>query len=270
MIAGPWLSELGWELMVWQAAVRYQRISKQYQKVYVITFRNREILYENCEVYPHDHELINADFGIGRVSEEKISKLVHACVNHFKLNVPFDVFTPNRYLSFRQKLGRKFRSDLMHRKFYVDNVENQRFDVAFHFRAFERPGDKIPKSFSQEKADRIVDLCRSYNLRVCCIGAPGYSYVAPGAENRQSNNLSTTISYICASNLVVGGSSAPMHLAVLCGVPIVVWIGSPPGADRYWTYGNPFQSRVFLVTDKTFDPEVGPTFDMVKLALDTI
>jgi len=58
-----------------------------------------------------------------------------------------------------------------------------------------------------------------------------------------------------------------MHLASLCVVPIVVLIGSPPGADRYFTYGNPFQSKVFLVTDKTFDPAVEEVFEMVKYAL---
>jgi hypothetical protein len=58
-----------------------------------------------------------------------------------------------------------------------------------------------------------------------------------------------------------------MHLASLCGIPIAVWIGSPPGADRYFTYGNPFYAKVFLVSEKTFHPEIEEIFGMVKYAL---
>jgi ADP-heptose:LPS heptosyltransferase len=270
LVAGPWLSELGWELLVWQAAVRYRRITHRYEKVYVITFKNREVLYEGCETYAHDEKLINADFGIGKVSREAIDKLVRGCVKHFGITKPFDLFTPNQYLSFGLKLKRQFRNDLTFRKFYFPAADEKRFDIAFHFRAFERPGDEKPKSFPQQKADRLVRLCRAKNLAVCCIGAPGYSYVAEGAENRQSSNLATTISYICASRVVVGGSSAPMHLASLCGTPIVVWIGSPPGPDRYFTFGNPFRSEVFLVPEQSFNPSVEAIFESVMRALSCV
>jgi hypothetical protein len=266
LIAGPWLNELGWELMVWQAAVRYRRILGRYEKVYVITFRNRDALYEGCEIYAHQEELINADSGISKSPQEKTDRLVGACVKHFGITEPYDLFTPNKYISRLYGLRRRFKNDMLHRKFYMEPVDDMRFDIAFHFRSFERVGDKNPKSFPHNKADQLVELCVSNNLKICCIGAQGYSYVAKKAENRQSDDLSKTIAYMCASRLVVGGSSAPMHLAAICGIPIAVWIGIP-GDDRYFTIGNPLHSKVFMVTDKTFAPEVDEVYNTIKQAI---
>lgn len=270
LIAGPWLNELGWEIMTWQAAVRFLRVSKKYQKTYVITFKNREALYEDCELFEHDEKLVNAIFGIGGASRQKTKELVQACVDHFGIKDGFDVFTPDDYLSIRSKIMRRFRSDMMFKKFYIAPKDDERFDVAFHFRDFVRQGDTLQKAFSPRKADSLVERCLSDKLKVCCIGAPGYSYVAEAAENRQSNDLSSTISTMCASRLVVGGSSAPMHLASHCGIPIVVWISSPPGATRFFTFGNPFNSKVFLVTEETFNPEVDDIFSEIGMALSHI
>lgn len=272
LIAGPWLDELGWELAIWQAAVRYQRISKCYEKVYVITFKNREYLYEDCEIYPHNEELINAGFGINKVPQEKINQLLDSCIDYYAIKEKFDLFTPNKFLSKFFRLKRKIKNDILHRKFYSDPIDDKYFDIAFHFRSFERDGDDFsPKSFSPEKADQIAELCKLHGFSVCCIGAPGYSYVAKGTENRQSHDLLTSISYICVSRLVVGVSSAPMHLASLCGIPIVVWIGSPPGANRYFTTTwNPFNSKVFLVTEKTFNPSVEEIFCTINNAISQI
>lgn len=256
--------------MVWQAAVRYRRITRQYEKVYVITFKNREFLYEGCEIYAHQEQLINADFGVSKIPKRKINHFVRACVNHFGITEQFDLFTPNKFLSFPSKLRRKFKNDMIHKKFYAEPVDDKRFDIAFHFRSFERPGDAQLKSFSHAKADRLAELCISDNLQVCCIGAPEYSYVAKKAESRQSDDLSKTIAHICASRLVVGGSSAPMHLAALCGTPIVVWIGTVPGDNRYFTFGNPLGTKVFMASDKTFEPEVNEIYNTIKYALSQI
>ena len=58
-----------------------------------------------------------------------------------------------------------------------------------------------------------------------------------------------------------------MHLASLCGVPIVVWMTLlPPGSDRYFQFGNPFQSQVFVVTEKT-RAEIAEIFKVVNNAL---
>jgi hypothetical protein len=270
LIAGPWLSELGWELMVWQAAVRYQRITKKYNQVYVITFKNRECLYEDCKVFTHDQQLINADFGVGRVDKTTLETLTQACVDYFSIKETFDQFSPNTYCSLPYRIAHKFKRGLIHRKFHEPPLDKRRFDIVFHFREFERKDETATKYFSTETADRLVALCKAKGLEVCCIGAPGYSYVAKGAENRQSIDLSQTIATMCASRLVVGGSSAPMHLASLCELPIVVWTGPPFNAERYFTYANPFNSKVFLVTEKSFNPRVEDIFDTINQALEQL
>src|SRR5437773_12424666 len=65
-------------------------------------------------------------------------------------------------------------------------------------------------------------------LRVCCIGRPEHSFALDGCDDLRSRDLSETRTALQSIKLLAGGSSAPMHLASLCGVPIVVWWKADP------------------------------------------
>jgi len=45
LLAGPWVGEFGWELFCWQGYIR--KLSKNYNKTYIITRKGNEFLYED-------------------------------------------------------------------------------------------------------------------------------------------------------------------------------------------------------------------------------
>ena len=52
---GPWIGELGWELMTWQAWCRKK--SREFDKSYACSFPDMEPLYEDFATFvPHDHQ----------------------------------------------------------------------------------------------------------------------------------------------------------------------------------------------------------------------
>ena len=268
LIAGPWVNEFGWELMVWQPAVRYKRMRDKYEKCYVITFKNHKYLYEDCEVFDHQQQLMDAKFGFTLPSLEMINDLVKKCIAHFNISEPYDLFSPRQYVSFKSRIKRALKiRDTLHRNFFVSDTNLEDFDIGFHFRSFERAGDIKGKSFPPDKADQLVSMCLNSHYKVCCIGAPGYSYVPKGAINRQSEDLEISIRYMSKCRLIVGGSSAPMHLASLCHLPIVIWTGPPFDASRYFKSWNPFNAKVFLVTEQNFNPEINDIYACIENAM---
>src|SRR5437773_4979379 len=91
-------------------------------------------------------------------------------------------------------------------------------------------------------------------LRVCCIGHPEHSFALDGCDDLRSRDLSETRTALQSIKLLAGGSSAPMHLASLCGVPIVVWrtVRDTEFCDRYLEFWNPHKTPVYIVSDSTF------------------
>jgi len=256
LIAGPWLGEFGWELLVWQAAVRFYRKKYNYEKVYVITFKGRKPLYENSNLYVHDLKLKDAIFGIPRIEKNVINQYIQQCVEHFNIKENYDVFTPNDLFSLKYRILRKFNKKygLEYKK--LGEEKEIKYDICFHFRHFNRKGDNEDKNLSLSKANKLVEHYVKKGYKVCCIGLPGYSYVPEGAVNCQSDSLEATISTISESRMVVGGSSAPMHLAQLCGKPIVTWINVPEGGKRYTKTWNPFNTKALIVSGKSWNPDI--------------
>jgi ADP-heptose:LPS heptosyltransferase len=244
LVAGPWIGEFGWELMEWQGYVRWRR--QFYKETYVITYSNREYLYEGCHVFEHDLKLKDSGFDIGSRDRALVRSLVERCVRYHQID-SFDLFTPEQTLSRLKRRKQKFI------KFYEPPMDERRFDILFHFRDFER-ADGDAKNLSRSCADEIVQWCLSQALSVACIGYPTLAYCPKGAVDRRTMKLREDVATICSATLVVGGSSGPMHLSSLCGTPILVWIGPPSDVERYISYWNPFQSKVYVLTDKTFNP----------------
>jgi hypothetical protein len=168
------------------------------------------------------------------------------CIDENKIG-SYEHFSPRHT---RGSLGRKKQ---LFRKFYEPPLNGQRFDIVFHFRDFERK-DGAEKNLSRSTGAEIVRWATHSGFSVACIGDPDLSYCPPYAVDRRSRNLRDTVSAICSAKLVVGGSSGPMHLSSLCDVPIMVWIGPSADIQRYLSYWNPFRSRVYVLTDKTFKP----------------
>lgn len=259
LIAGPYAGEFGWELMEWQGWVR--RLRKKYDHTVVISYAHREYLYEGCEFYAHDFELKNSGYAYGSLTKEKSVDIVEKRAR--KLGIKgYDWFAPHM-LRRRVKImiGRQ---DYI--KFYEPPVNGRKYDIVFHFRDFQRDDGDF-KNYPKRDADEIVQTCKDEGYAIACIGDTSLSYCPPAAHDMRSIELKETVRTISSSKLVVGGSSAPMHLASLCGIPIAVWIGPRADVMRYTDYWNPHKSKVFVVTDKTFQPDISEVLKVIRTAM---
>lgn len=262
LIAGPYVGEFGWELMEWQGYVR--KLKNFYDKIIVVSYKNREYLYEDCIFLAHNFNLIKSKFAYGYIADDDRDKIIGDIVKKYSL-INYDVLTPqnlNRLLIF-------FIGKQIHKKFYEPIRKNKRYNIVFHFRDFKRYDDDNKNIDSQVSA-ALVDHFLNKNEKVAVIGHPKMSYCPPCADDCRSENLLNDISIISNSDIVVGGSSAPMHLACLCGKPIVTWIGGGTDIERYISYWNPFKVPVYIVSDKTFQPNFKDIADKIQFALNQI
>lgn len=260
LIAGPFTGELGWELMEWQGFVR--RLKRAYRKTVVISYPNSQCLYEGCDFWPHSMPLKDSGPGYGNWPRKRMLDLAARCAADLKLT-SFRVCLPVYLNKISRSVlgGQEFLSPRELRQAHAD------FDIAFHFRDFQRAGDDY-KNYPLDQAAEIVRHCLAKGWRVCCIGHPDMAACPPGAQDCRSAGLSETLQTLARVRIVAGGSSAPMHLASLCDLPIVVWTGPPFTVDRYFGSWNPHGSKVFLVSDKGFRPPVDSIIEQLDQAVD--
>ena len=255
LIAGPYTGEFGWELMGWQGWVR--KLRRKYDSTIVISYANSEYLYEECQFYPHSIELRNSSYGYGCLPEEARLIAVNNCARELGIS-SYDWFS-HHMLKWPVKIllgGQEFI------KYYEPPANGIKFDIVFHFRDFHRD-DGDQKNLDRRSADEIISWARNY-FSIACIGDPDLSYCPCGAIDKRSRFLKETIRTICSARLVVGGSSGPMHLSSLCGIPILVWIGPPADIERYLSYWNPLRSKVFVLTDQTFKPPTSIIIEKIE------
>lgn len=247
-------------MMVWQGYVR--AISRRYQTTVVISYTASRPLYDNCVFVPHSLRLSDSGFGLGAMSRVDAIEMAKKCTKDLLQGGQYDLLVP-------QDLNRITRL-LIGRPAFVRVMSPLArpgwYDIAFHFRQFERAGDR-PKSYPRSFADELAAECVRKGWKVVAIGHPDLAYCPPSCEDQRSVDMNVAIRMITSSRIVVGGSSAPMHLASLCGAPIVVWIGNGADIERYRTYWNPHGSTVHVVTDRTFQPRPTEVLEHVERAL---
>jgi len=263
LLAGPYSGELGFELMEWSGYVRH--LSAKYRRTIVVSYAGHGCLYDRCEYYPHDQSLENSGYGFGSLAPKQINAMMTSYVKALGLT-SFDWLHPthlNRYAKWilgPQLFWEPFQA---HR-------DQHRYDVAFHFRSLRR-ADLDEKNYPLEWALDLVNRCKAHAIRVCCIGHPQYARSLDNCDDLRSTELRQTREVLKDIRIVAGGSSAPMHLASLCGLPIVVWWKNsafdPHLRDKYLRLWNPHRAPVFVVSDSTFQPPPEQVFSQIMKAL---
>lgn len=235
LVAGPFAGEFGHELMDWQAWVR-GRVG-HYREVHVITFPGRDYLYPGCQVHCHNIPLEQAGYRQGRLNPAQLEEMARRLAAEIGLR-DYDLMTPLHVCtSYHRRFLLPAKFELLGRP-----PDPEAFcDVAFHFRSLNKEGPDQSRNYPPEMCDRLAGFCREQGLRICCVGHPRYSYCPAGVEDRRAGDIEANVKAIASARLVAGELSGPMHLAQLCGVPIVIW------ADGQWRLDNCEQWNVFRV-----------------------
>lgn len=259
LIFGPWVGELGWELTEWLP--RLFAMSRKFEKVVAISYESSRSLYNGYDFFAHNYSLQDSHFAFGKINRSDELQIIVEAAKKFHLN-DFTVYTPYN----KSRLANIVRRALARKEYrsMCNSVGGlAQCDIVVHFRNFVRRGDSDDKNFPTATADDVCGKLRDFGFTVVAIGHPEMSYAPAGAIDGRSADIDRAVEFICGSKIVVGGSSAPMHLAQLCKKPIVTFFSPPSVLARYQGYWNPFNADLEVVTDSSFQPNSEQVVDSI-------
>ena len=260
LVAGPYLGELGHELMDWQAWVRAQ--AARHAETHVITYPGREFLYPGCAVHAHDVPLEKAGYKHGRFSPRELEAMAREKAEALGLR-DYDILTAlHLCTSYHQRFLLPAKFELLAKPPAGGPLR----DIAFHFRKVNKEGPDDSRNYAPELCDRLAALCVERGHRVCCVGHPRYSYCPPGVEDLRSEEMGRSAEAISSARLLAGELSGPTHLAQLCGVPVVIWAPGQWRIDNCNRW-NVFRVPAFVVANDTTNPDPALAAEVIDKAL---
>lgn len=240
---GPWIGEFGWELMTWQSFCRQE--ARRFDHAYVCSFPDMKPLYSDfADFIPHSHPTRALDWQ----KQENIDKA------NFDMPAGVtDVFMPFK----KYKIEGEFIQ--FGRKGACIGYNN-----LIHARGIKRGGKDYP-------LDMWEKLCSDLPGTIACVGTE-HDHHIPGTEDCRGYPLDNLMDLIANSGMVIGQSSGVMHLATLCGTPIVVWGDSKTYfyetlETRYKQTWNPFKVPVCYIADDKWKPSPQTITSIVKGAM---
>ena len=235
---GPWVGELGWELMAWQGFCRFE--ARNFDKVYVSSFLDMDFLYQDFadEFIPHNHQVRKLDF-------ENID------------DVEFELPNSDRDVHF--KPFKTYRVPDQHFIQYGNQVfpEHDAFDVLIHARNIRIAHKNYPEDMWEKVVEGIREALDTDNI--ASIGKRPDLHIK-GTHDFRDFSLSSLCDHMKSCKVVIGGSSGIMHLATLCNTPIIVWGDRRTYFNetleiRYKKTWNPFESEVHFLYDDKWQPD---------------
>lgn len=83
-----------------------------------------------------------------------------------------------------------------------------------------------------------------------CIGHPDHADALSGAEDLRGVPLAEVVEILSRAKLVIGPSSGPLALAMLCGAPVVWWSPNAKDEKRFDWAWNPFEVKTVCAARK--------------------
>jgi len=252
LLAGPWVGEFGWELFCWQGFIR--KLSKQYDRTVVIGRPTNEFLYKDfCDQYIRfDPESFATDAWNchgAKSALNVVNNIPHTdyISGNFDIGMRYthDGVVDTKNLFFKGQEYVQYSSDSpISNKFNSDG-----YDVLFHGRNKSTGSDRN-WSYKQwcELKEELGD-----DILIGCIGNHE-SFHIPGTDDLRSIDLDELISIMNKSELIVGPSSGPMHLASLSGLKHLVW-STEYNRVRYESHWNPLNTEVIFYSNGDWNPD---------------
>lgn len=256
LFAGPWLGEFGWELLNWQAFLRW--LAPAYRTIIVSCRPGTEALYADfADEFRH-----------------------HAVKGTSETNTMLKVDTPEEL----QRALAEVPSGADHlprvgwqpdsRKVFIpygERDEKLATDVLFHPRG---RGFGTDRNWDADKWSTLLKALQADGVSVACIGLKNATLDIPGDwPDYRDVPLEESMNVIASAKLVIGPSSGPMHLASLCRTPHLVWTDAKRYArgrtnrmkyERWW---NPFDTPAYVLDDEGFDPQPQTVLAAARAAL---
>ena len=242
LLAGPWLSEFGWELMTWVPAIR--KYSRKFSKTIVICRPGYDYLY--------------MDFADSIIHKAKKGLPDRWLLNGDKVKMPKiikNLFPDAEVITTRKSVCTEWGREYIK---YGMKTEEYKYDLVIHARSY----NKYNQRSWNWPVPRYREVVKSLGLKkVCSIGT--IAHHIDGTEDLRNIPLGQLCNILASSKVILTPSSGPAHLASLCGCPHVVMTGSKwqkaiggMNRDRYKRVWNPFGTQCKVLDHHDWQPPV--------------
>ena len=240
VLAGPFIGEFGWELFCWQGFLRKRR--PDYDAMTVICRTGHGILYKDCadDIIEIDIPVTNVNMWKGSVDAEAIASYWSRNHDDFTDFIAFDTYKGRWWFDPQYQLKQKFVP-------YGVRNPSLGFDILMHVRNAHHCRSGF-RNWRKETATEYAQWAISKGYLVACIGRSDTSLLIEGTYDRRNKPLEYLMNIMTSSRMIIGSQSGPIHLAALCGLPIVSWQTRPEHAHRLRDYWNPFNTKVITKT----------------------
>ena len=257
LIAGPCISEFGWELMAWQGHVRY--LARDADRIIVCSTPGFEPLYADyCDRFI-GHQVT----GVRDCHKMKKMETVmnHLIAENNLDDIEEDCRTEGFEVVRVCPTGwNLYRDEQCFIKFGIAaqaNEAGRKYDVVVHARNRTNKTEFTGSNYPNHLWTDVVSALTRKSLRVCCVGTVEQAFGIPGATDLRGIPLDELMDVMAAAGVVIGPSSGPMHLASLCCAPHVTWshtrISPSIGCsnrERYERVWNPLETPVKFIPNR--------------------
>ena len=264
IIAGPWVGELGWEVMKWQGYVRKAVLEHldETDEIIIGCRTGHDILYHDdryagklrfrhfepfpaptcCELCGDRtyNEMMEAGTGDLRLPARRIMDAWDAEAKDFPKGTPIEPFESQEFV----RLPKAAPNGL----------------TVIHARSWTKMASEW-RNVALAGWERLVD-----HLDGDCVsvGIPGQAYHISGTEDGMGMPLDETARLMSGADLIIGSDSGPMHVAALTETPRMV-IAPPREHVRFSDKWLPFKGDQVTVVST-----IDEALDHLKLTIATV
>lgn len=234
LFVGPWVGELGVELLHWVGIARSAARSRHWGEVIASSWPDRSFLYKDFAdrfvpiTPPSEHTRGSKCYGYDESSSpwEDILNFERGDVWLSPFGDP-DHFHRIRALAASESVFRDFSEG-------TQQLE-ERFDLLFHARATNKH-NQVHKNWPVASWEALISSLPR-NWRIASIGDPRGAHKIEGTEDLRGVSLDLLAAHCSAADMLVGPSSGPVHFAMQCGLPVLIWMGEH--RHHYFPQWNP-------------------------------
>lgn len=249
LFAGPFVGEFGHELFCYHGKIR--RMAKEFDFTTVICTSGKEILYEDFadEIIIYSPETYEPDCSVNKGITQ---------------NFPTPDNTYNAYIPPNTQLIPLYDPE----QDFIP-LGNGTSELPYDYIFAARQTNKINtgyRDWDPKKWDELADKLIKSGKRIASIGLASMSYHVKGTDNLLDIPLKELANIISSSNMVVGGSSGPMHFTTLCKTKHLVWSGDNIKINRlrYEDWWNPFKVEVLWIDAPEWNPTVEEIYNKIR------
>lgn len=244
LIAGYFAGEFGWQLMSWQAKIRY--LSKQFDNVIIGCEPQYRYLYQDfCfEFIDFEEKILSRNMWMCNNRTTKIDQKI------------LDIYNTQNYIC----PDKEFCTNDINKSAFIKygSKIDQQYDVLIHARSTDNLGTAY-RNYQIYNWDNVVSLLG--DIKIASIGSIKESYHIKNTEDLRGVPLDELCDIMASSKVLLSPSSGTAHLAALCGLRHIVWsdlktIGIMNNKERYLDKWNPFKTECDFIPFQYPKPEL--------------